>query len=79
MNKAKFLLTATVALTIVGSALAIKAKRAVNFVYTSDALGNCTIRVFERTTSPGGAFITTTLITTIFREPCLLQADYIGT
>lgn len=78
MKKAKVMLTAIALFAIVGGALAIKANRATDRVYTTNAAGLCIVTVPAATTQPGKAFITTTSVSTVFGGPCILQPYYVG-
>lgn len=79
MKKAKIMLTVVVLFTVIGSALAIKAKRAVDYVYVTDLNGICSVRVLQRTTQPGPIFVSFTSITTLISAPCVIQSVYQGT
>ena len=74
MKRAKLLLSALAVLTVVGGALAFKAKTNPN-VYTSDADGICKVKIPFRTVPqgfPGSFTITGSITTTALTTTCPL-------
>lgn len=80
MKKAKIVLAAVALFAVVGGAVAFKAARATEFVYTTGAIPNiCDVTLrFVTTANTGGTPLGSLAVTTIKGAACVNQPIYLG-